>query len=276
MSWFFYAVFAAMIVLRVLENRGVVKLNMLVWLAIWAGGLYVAIRYGFTVPVPVSVVKIYMGIAVLALLAYVLTDRRRIREVTGPLTAFMVEKRHQPALVAVALLIPALVAYQVYAGMTREPRAPNFPRTVHPASPDSITVHDKEYDLNRLDNPYRELQTSDPEKFQEHVAAGREVYYENCFYCHGDLLSGQGMFAHGLNPIPTNFQDPSIIPILQEGFLFWRIAKGAPGLPEEAGPWDSAMPAWENFLTEDDIWNVIVFLTDFTGYPPRPREDVHE
>jgi len=178
----------------------------------------------------------------------------------------MVDQRYRVALAVVTLAIPAFVAYQVYAGMTREPQAPNFPRTVHPASPDSITVHDKELALNRLDNPYRPLQTQDPAAFQEHVAAGRQVYYQNCFYCHGDLLTGQGMFAHGLNPIPTNFQDPSVIPILQEGFLFWRISKGAPGLPEEAGPWDSAMPAWESFLSEDDMWNVILFLTDFTGY----------
>ncbi len=69
-------------------------------------------------------------------------------------------------------------------------------------------------------------------------------------------------------------QDPLIIPILQEGFLFWRIAKGAPGLPEEGGPWDSAMPAWESFLSEEEMWNVITFLTEFTGYPPRSLHEV--
>ena len=31
------------------------------------------------------------------------------------------------------------------------------------------------------------------------MAEGREVYYANCFYCHGDLMQGEGMFAHGLN-----------------------------------------------------------------------------
>lgn len=276
MNWIFYTVFIGMIVLRIAESRGLAKLNMLAWLAIWLGGLFVAVHYGFIVPVPVSVQKIYMGIAILALTAYVLTDSDRVRSVSRPLVAFMTEPRYRAALAAAVLLIPALVAYQVYAGMTKEPSAPSFPRSVHPASPSSITVHDKPFDLDTLDNPYRQLETRDPEAFAEHVADGRRVYYENCFFCHGDLLSGEGMFAHGLNPIPTNFQDGSIIPILQEGFLFWRIAKGGPGLPDEAGPWDSAMPAWENFLTEDEMWNVILFLSDFTGYPPRPREDVHE
>ena len=80
------------------------------------------------------------------------------------------------------------------------------------------------------------------------------------------------MFAHGLNPIPTNFTDQGTIPKLQETFLFWRIAKGGPGLPDEGGPWDSAMPAWEKFLTEEEIWDVILFLYDHTGYGRAPRK----
>jgi hypothetical protein len=89
-------------------------------------------------------------------------------------------------------------------------------------------------------------------------------------------MAGAGMFAHALNPIPSNFQDGGTLPNLREAFLFWRISKGAPGMPEEGGPWESAMPVWENFLSEDEIWNVILFLYDFTGYKPRAVEEVHE
>ena len=53
--------------------------------------------------------------------------------------------------------------------------------------------------------------------------------------------------------------------MLRETFLFWRISKGGPGLPEEGGPWDTAMPAWEKFLKEEEIWDAILFLYDFTG-----------
>jgi mono/diheme cytochrome c family protein len=35
----------------------------------------------------------------------------------------------------------------------------------------------------------------DPEKFAAHVANGRRTYYQNCFFCHGDSLGGDGMFA---------------------------------------------------------------------------------
>ena len=265
------AILAVMIVLIFFTE----KINMLVWLLAWWLALFAVVRWGFTIPVPMSVVRLYMMITTGSLFAYILADTERLKSVTEPLTAFIVEKRYQGALVLVALAIPAFVGYQVYAGMVKEPAAPVFGRTVHPAPPEAITVLGQDHNLITLDNPYRPLEENDPEAYQERVADGRRVYYQNCFYCHGDLLGGQGMFAHGLNPIPTNFQDSNIIPILQESFLFWRISKGAPGLPEEAGPWDSAMPAWESFLTEDEMWNVILFLTDFTGYIPRARHEVH-
>lgn len=57
--------------------------------------------------------------------------------------------------------------------------------------------------------------------------------------------------------------------------MFWRIAKGGIGLPAEGGPWASAMPAWEDFLSEDDIWNVILFLYDYTDQKPRAQEEHH-
>jgi hypothetical protein len=32
------------------------------------------------------------------------------------------------------------------------------------------------------------------------------------------------------------------------------------------------MPVWENYLTEEEIWSVIVFLYDQTGWQPRRWE----
>lgn len=268
------------IIVLVMIALRALKPSMLVWLGAFWIAIFCFLRFGFAVPVPVSVIKIYMAICSGSLAAYVLADRQRLREVVDPLVAFMTEPRHRVALVVVALAIPAFFAYQTYAGLTREPSAPNFPRTVHPAAPPSITVHGVEIDLVTQNNPYRELETSDPGAFAEHVAAGKKVYYQNCFYCHGDTLAADGMFAHALNPIPTDFTGPNVLPNFTESFFFWRISKGGPGLPEEGGPWDSAMPQWENFLETEDIWNVILFLyeqisTDQTKYRPRALAEEH-
>jgi len=184
----------------------------------------------------------------------------------------VVDKSNTKKLIATLVTLPLLVGAQTYIGSQGEIMPPGFGRSVHPAPPNSVDFKGQSIDLVRGDNPFRKLATENPEEFKKHVQSGKKVYYQNCFYCHGDNLEGKGLYAHGLNPLPTNFQDPATIAMLQEGFLFWRVAKGGIGLPEEGGPWDSAMPAWEEFLTADEIWQVILFLYDFTDQKPRALE----
>jgi mono/diheme cytochrome c family protein len=233
-------------------------------------GIYAFLRFGFAVPIPASVVQLYMGIAALSLAAYVSSSARRRAEFLAPLLALVHEPARRPLLGAVLVLLPALAAASAWLGSRETLDAPAFGRTVHPAPPDTIPFGEgRTIDLAKGRNPLRELETADPARFRAHVENGRRIYYENCHFCHGDALGGDGMYAHGLNPIPTNFTDPGTIAQLQETFLFWRIAKGGPGLPAEGGPWDSAMPAWEQFLKEEEIWEVILFLYDHTGQRPR-------
>jgi len=251
------------------------RAGLLIWAGVWWVGIYVLLRFGFTAPIPASVISLYMGIVSIAILAYVSSSQERREEVSRPLVRFMTERRYTALLGATVVALPALAAANVYVQMNVPLEPPFFPRTIHPASPAEITVHDKKIDLEGGDNPFRHLETSNPDEFRRHVENGRQVYYQNCVFCHGDDMSGNGMFVHGLDPIPTNFADKQTLPILRETFLFWRIAKGGPGLPEEGGPWDTAMPAWEKFLTEEEIWDAILFLYDFTAERPRAREEVH-
>jgi mono/diheme cytochrome c family protein len=263
-------ILVAMIALRLLRP------GMLVWAIAWWVAVYCFVSFAFEIPVPASVRKLYMGIVTLALFAYVTSDRERIKGFMGPIVRLVIESRYRPLLAGIVLAIPLAAAWNVYAMMNVPLEAPGFGRTVHPAPPDKITVHEQEIDLVTADNPYRHLEQTDPDNFARHVDNGRRVYFENCFYCHGDSMGGDGMYAHALNPIPSNFNDPGVLPMLQESFVFWRISKGAPGLPEESGPWDSAMPAWEDFLTEEEMWDVVLFLYDFNDYRPRAREEGHE
>jgi mono/diheme cytochrome c family protein len=266
-------VLALVAVLAVLR---VMKAHLLLWAGAWWVGIYTLLRFGFRVPIPASVISIYMGIVTLAVLAYISSSEERREEMFGPLVRFITEKRFTPFLAAAALAIPALAAANVYVQMNVAVEPPFFPRTIHPASPTEITVHDKRVSIDTGDNPYRELEQSNPDEFRKHVENGRRVYYQNCFFCHGDNLAGNGMFAHALNPIPTNFADGTTLPNFRETFFFWRISKGGPGMPEEGAPWDTAMPAWEKMLKEEEMWDAILFLYDFMGQRPRAREEVHQ
>jgi mono/diheme cytochrome c family protein len=98
------------------------------------------------------------------------------------------------------------------------------------------------------------------------------VYTQNCLHCHGDQLSGDGRWAASFSPAPLSFNDPGTISQLTESFVFWRIVKGGIGLPREGAPWNSAMPAWEHLLSEDEIWSVIIYLYEQTGRQPRTWE----
>jgi len=245
----------------------------LAWAFAWWIALYVFVQYGFDVPVPGSVASIYMAIVTCSIAAYVTSSKGRLEGFTGPIVRLATDPSKKLLLLLVLVAVPSIAALNVWAKMNVPLEAPAFGRTIHPAPEEVITVHEREISLISADNPYRHYETDDPETFKEHVENGRRVYFQNCFYCHGDGLAGDGMFAHGLNPIPTNFTDQGIIPQLQESFLFWRIAKGGPGIPDEGGPWDTAMPVWEKFLTEEEMWDVVTFLSDFTGYTPRARSE---
>ena len=265
-----------LVVLAVLIVFGLLRFsraNLMMWALAWWVGCYILFRFGFAAPIPSSVISIYMGIVSLAILAFVSSSQERRDEVSGPLIRLMTEKRHTPLLAATVIAIPALAAANVYVQMSAPIEAPFFARTVHPASPTAITLQEKKIDLDLGDNPFLQLEQSNPEEYRRHVENGRRVYYENCHFCHGDNLAGTGMFAHGLNPVPTNL--PENIAQLRDTFLLWRVSKGGPGLPEEAAPWDTAMPAWEKFLKEEEMWDAILFLYDFTGLKPRAREVTH-
>ena len=166
------------------------------------------------------------------------------------------------------IVIPLLLGYYAYTQAAAKPQAPPELRAVHPAPPASIQFRGKEIAIAGFDNPLRKDQAT----FKKNVAAGGEIYIKNCMFCHGDNLDGQGHFAAGFNPPPANFQDPGTIAMLQEAYLFWRIAKGGPGLPKESTPWNSVMPAWEDRLTEEQIWQVIMYLYEATGQQPRRWE----
>jgi mono/diheme cytochrome c family protein len=249
------------------------RATLLVWAAAWWVGIYVLLRFGFSTPIPASVVTLYMCIVTLGLLAYVSSSQERRAEIAGPLVRLMTEKRYTALLGATIVGLPALAAASVYARMNVPLEPPFFPRTIHPASPTEITVNGNTVALDAGDNPFRTLERSNPAEFRTHVENGRRTYYRNCVFCHGDDLGGNGMFVHALDPIPTNFADGATIANLRETFLFWRIAKGGPGLPEEGGPWASAMPAWEKILKEDEMWEVVLYLYDYTGERPRAREE---
>jgi mono/diheme cytochrome c family protein len=225
-------------------------------------------RFAIRPPAPWSVIKIYMFIVALAVLVYVSSNGDSWRAFVRPVWSTLVDPDKRFLRLALFVVVPIVLGYYAYTQAAAKAEAPPELRAVHPAPPGSIQFRGKEINISGVENPLRKDQAN----FQKNVAAGAETYIRNCVYCHGDNLDGNGHFAKGFNPPPANFQDPGTIAMLQEAYLFWRVAKGGPGLPKESTPWNSVMPPWEDRLSEEQIWQVIMYLYDATGQQPRRWE----
>lgn len=87
------------------------------------------------------------------------------------------------------------------------------------------------------------------------VEEGRAVFATNCAACHGESGEGDGPAAEALDPKPATLADRAMMDSMTDGYLFWRVTEG--GLNP---PFNSAMPAWSETLSEDQRWQVITFL----------------
>ncbi|HEX9729924.1 MAG TPA: cytochrome c [Gemmatimonadales bacterium] len=218
-------------------------------------------------PVPRSVVLQYMLTALVGVLMYVSDNEERWRLFKQPINAALVDGDKRWLRRAMLVLVPALVGFVAFDQTRPKVSAPLQLRSIHPAPPGQITFRGRSMALTGLENPLRRSGS-----IEQHYLTGRRVYYQNCLPCHGDLLDGEGHFGTGFSPTPLPFDDAGTIAQLTESYVFWRIAKGGPGLPHEGAPWNSAMPVWEDFLTADEIWAVIIFLYEQSGFEPRRWE----
>ena len=242
---------------------------------------YLLVRFGIayippllgvhSAPVPRSVVLQYMLTILAGVLIYVSADEARWRRFREPMHATLVDDDKRWLRTGLLVAVPLLVGWATFEQTRPKVGAPIELRSIHPAPPGQITFRGQTIQLTGLENPLRTRGS-----MAEHLEQGKAIYYQNCLACHGDRLDGRGHFAHGFSPTPASFADQGTIAQLTESYVFWRIAKGGPGLPREGTPWNSAMPAWEDFLTQDEIWAVTLFIYDQSGWRPRRWEAGHE
>jgi hypothetical protein len=240
-------------------------------IASWVFFKFIIPLFPGSAPVPASVVLQYTLIAAVGILVYVSENEERWLQFKAPINATLVDPDKKLLRGALMTAIPLFVGFLAFQQARPTVGSLVQLRSIHPAPPSSITFRGQTMALARLENPLRSSGS-----LEEHYENGKRTYYQNCLPCHGDLIDGRGHFGHGYNPTPLAFHQAGTIDMLQESFLFWRIAKGGPGLPREGTPWNSAMPVWEDFLAEDEIWEVIIFLYEQAGLEPRTWEEEGE
>ena len=273
----YFLLFVAYVIITnlILRLKPPIAMNALF---VWSLGFYF---YKFVLypPIPWTLFITYMVMWSIGTFLYISQDPETFREFRKPIVKTIVGE-YKFAQIIMLIAMPILVGFATYNSIYPSYQEPVELRTVHPAPPATTKVHGKTYPLESTNNPFRvdeqdnykdsfPFLDADKTEYMKYVTEGGTIFFQNCHYCHGDQLNGLGMFSHVFNPTPANFIDPGTIAMLQEAFIFWRVSKGGPGLPNESTPWSSAMPPWEEHLKTDEIWKVILFEYWYTGWHPR-------
>ncbi len=90
-----------------------------------------------------------------------------------------------------------------------------------------------------------------PEATDESIARGADLYKINCISCHGETGAGDGAAGAVLNPLPAPISHTA--QMLADDLVFYRVSEG--GIP-----FQTAMPAWKDVMTEEQIWDVIAYV----------------
>lgn len=86
------------------------------------------------------------------------------------------------------------------------------------------------------------------------IAEGEELYQFNCADCHGADGDGKGPEAAGLPVAATNFTDLKLMAEISDDLLYQAISEGK----------DSAMPAFTENLTSQEMWALTDYLRSLT------------
>jgi mono/diheme cytochrome c family protein len=89
------------------------------------------------------------------------------------------------------------------------------------------------------------------------LKSAREVYLDKCAHCHGDTGKGDGRDASRYDPQPTDFTDAKLMNGATDGELFYKISEGK-----------KPMPVFKNKLTEDQRWELVLFIRSFAQSSP--------
>jgi mono/diheme cytochrome c family protein len=96
---------------------------------------------------------------------------------------------------------------------------------------------------------------------EANLVAGARLYREHCTLCHGDPAHPKAPLNDSLNPPAPQFMDDKAdMPENQNFFILQHGIR-----------W-TAMPGWKNVLTDQQLWQLVTFLSHMSDLPPTAKE----
>ena len=90
------------------------------------------------------------------------------------------------------------------------------------------------------------------------VREGQRLYTGNCTSCHDPSGTGYGEAGLALYPSPALLAHLIRMPRAVDEYLLWAISEGGE-------PFGTAMPAFKGTLTEEQVWQIIIYMR--AGFP---------
>jgi mono/diheme cytochrome c family protein len=85
------------------------------------------------------------------------------------------------------------------------------------------------------------------------LAAGAQLFHENCAPCHGETGKGDGETGKIIKKKPANFTDAKLMSEETDGSLFWKMGEGR-------GP----MPSWKDEISDKERWQLVNYIRKLT------------
>jgi mono/diheme cytochrome c family protein len=101
----------------------------------------------------------------------------------------------------------------------------------------------------QVPDEYAEKQS--PKVNEDMLTTGAEIFETQCASCHGDDGMGDGPAGSALDPVPAPVAHTA--QMMSDAYLFWRTNDGG-------ADFSSAMPAWKDVLSDNEIWSVIAYI----------------
>jgi hypothetical protein len=92
------------------------------------------------------------------------------------------------------------------------------------------------------------------------LKAARVLYMDECAQCHGEHGKGDGPEARTHNPLPADLTDAQRMANVTDGEIFYQITEGR-----------RPMPSFKNRMTQDQRWQLVLFLRSFPQPAPAPK-----
>lgn len=94
----------------------------------------------------------------------------------------------------------------------------------------------------------------------ESLVDGATIYLDHCALCHGDPARPKSLLADAFNPPPPQFMtDAADMPDYQNYYITMHGIR-----------W-TGMPGWKNVLKDQEIWQVVTFLSHMNNLPPQVK-----